>query len=451
MKSHVLADDNIRKLLIKLSVPAMTGMLVMALYNIVDTIFVGRGVGTLGIAGLSIVFPVQMIVLAIGQMFGIGSASVISRSLGEGDIAKANRVLATIFVFTLIIAAIITCLALVFIDPLLRLFGATEAIFPYAKSYMSIIIFGSVLFITAMTSNNIIRSEGQAKTAMLSMILGAGLNIIFDPIFIFVFKMGVAGAAAASVLAQFIAVIYVLVFFQSGKSTLHFRWRSFCLDFAIFWEVVKIGFSSFTRHIAGSLVFIIVNNTLAVYGGDLAIAAYGIIVRFLRLIFMPIFGIAQGLQPIVGYNYGAKKPAKILKALKIGLIYSSIVSTAGLLLIQLFPHFFITIFSADEELIMIGSKALRMMTLAIPIVGFQIIGATMFQALGKALPALFLSMSREILLLIPLVILLPNFWGVTGVWAASPISDVASALLSFILLYKLVNKLKTMQNIEVTG
>lgn len=451
MKNHVLADNNIKKLLIKLSVPAMTGMLVMALYNIVDTIFVGRGVGTLGIAGLSIVFPVQMIVLAIGQMFGIGSASVISRSLGEGDVAKANRVLATIFVFTIIIAAIITSLALIFIDPLLRLFGATEAIFPYAKSYMSIIIFGSVLFITAMTSNNIIRSEGQAKTAMLAMIIGAGLNIILDPIFIFVFKMGVAGAAAASVLAQFIAVIYVLAFFQSGKSTLHFRWRSFCLDFAIFWEVLKIGFSSFTRHIAGSIVFIIVNNTLAIYGGEVAIAAYGIIIRFLKLIFMPIFGIAQGLQPIVGYNYGARKPAKILKALKIALLYSTIVSTFGLLLIQLFPHFFFSIFSSDEELIIVGSKALRMMTIAIPIVGFQIIGSTMFQALGKALPALFLSMSREILLLIPMVIMLPKLMGVTGVWAAAPISDFASAILSFVLLLKLVNKLKAMPDNEVEG
>lgn len=449
MKNHVLADDNIKKLLIKLSVPAMTGMLVMALYNIVDTIFVGRGVGTLGIAGLSIVFPVQMIVLAIGQMFGIGSASVISRSLGEGDVAKANRVLATIFVFTIIISAIITTLALIFIDPLLRLFGATDAIFPYAKSYMSIIIFGSIFFITAMTSNNIIRSEGQAKTAMLAMIIGAGLNIIFDPIFIFVFKMGVAGAAAASVLAQFIAVVYVLVFFQSGKSTLHFRWRSFCLDFAIFWEVIKIGFSSFTRHIAGSIVFIIVNNTLAIYGGDLAIAAYGIIIRFLKLIFMPIFGIAQGLQPIVGYNFGANKPGKILKTLKIALIYSTIVSIFGLFLIQLFPHFFISIFSADEELIVIGSRALRMMTLAIPFVGFQIIGATMFQALGKALPALFLSMSREILLLIPMVLLLPKFWGVTGVWVAAPISDVASAVLSLVLLLKLVKKLKLMHKIEI--
>jgi len=451
MKNHVLADDNIRKLLIKLSVPAMTGMLVMALYNIVDTIFVGRGVGTLGIAGLSIVFPVQMIVLAIGQMFGIGSASVISRSLGEGDVAKANRVLATIFVFTLIISAIITSLALIFIDPLLRLFGATEAIFPYAKSYMGIIIFGSVLFITAMTSNNIIRSEGQAKTAMLAMIIGAGLNIIFDPIFIFVFKMGVAGAAAASVLAQLIAVIYVIAFFQSGKSTLHFRWRSFCLDFSIFWEVVKIGFSSFTRHVAGSIVFIIVNNTLAIFGGDLAIAAYGIIIRFLRLIFMPIFGIAQGMQPIVGYNYGAKRPGKILAVLKIALIYSSIVSIFGLLLIQLFPHFFISIFSADEELIIIGAKALRIMTLAIPIVGFQIIGATMFQALGKALPALFLSMSREILLLIPMVLLLPKFWGVTGVWAASPLSDLAAAVLSFLLLFKLVKKLKLIHQADIEG
>jgi len=438
---HILADNNIKKLLIKLSTPAAAGMMVMALYNVVDTIFVGRGVGPLAIAGLSIVFPVQMIVLAIGQMIGIGSASVISRSLGAGDTEKANNVLGSAVTFTFIISLIITISGLIFIDPLLKLFGVTSIIYPYAFDYMKIILLGTLFFAFAMATNNIIRSEGQAKVAMKSMMIGAGLNILFDPIFIFVFDMGVMGAAYASVISQIIAVIYVIFFLQSGKSTLHLKFCCLGFDFKIVREFVAIGFSAFARHVAGSLIFIVVNNTLKVYNGDMAIAAYGIIIRLLRFLFMPMFGIAQGLQPIVGYNYGAGRIDKVQEANKIAITTASIIAFSGFAITQLFSRAMVGIFTDDVELIELGSNALRLMVLAVPLIGFQMVGTVIFQALGKSLPALVLSMSREIIILIPLVLILPGFWGINGVWLASPISDILSFIFTAILFYRLVKEL----------
>jgi putative MATE family efflux protein len=444
-EKHILAQDDIKKLLFKLSLPATAGMIVMALYNVVDTIFIGRSVGSLGIAGLSIVFPVQMMVLALGQMIGLGSASVISRSLGAGEREKARRVLGTAATFTFIISVFLTLLGLIFIDPLLKIFGVTETIYPYSYDYMRIILLGTFFFAFAMNSNHVIRSEGQAKYAMLAMMLGAGLNIILDPIFIFALDMGVKGAATATVLAQIVAVIYVIIFFQSKKSTLHLNFRSLGLNFKLLQEIIKIGFSAFARHVSGSLIFIVVNNTLKLYNGDIAIAAYGIIMRLFRFLLMPMFGIAQGLQPIVGFNYGAGKIDKLQKAYKTAIIYASIISFSGFMVIQLFSRTLFGIFTSDPELIELGSNAIRIMVLAVPLIGFQMIGTVVFQALGKALPALILSMSRELIILIPLILILPRFYGLNGVWYASPISDILSFSLTAVLFYRLIKQLDNEQ------
>jgi putative MATE family efflux protein len=444
-EKHILAQDDIKKLLFKLSLPATAGMIVMALYNVVDTIFIGRSVGSLGIAGLSIVFPVQMMVLALGQMIGLGSASVISRSLGAGEREKARRVLGTAATFTFIISVFLTLLGLIFIDPLLKIFGVTETIYPYSYDYMRIILLGTFFFAFAMNSNHVIRSEGQAKYAMLAMMLGAGLNIILDPIFIFALDMGVKGAATATVLAQIVAVIYVIIFFQSKKSTLHLNFRSLGLNFKLLQEIIKIGFSAFARHVSGSLIFIVVNNTLKLYNGDIAIAAYGIIMRLFRFLLMPMFGIAQGLQPIVGFNYGAGRIDKLQKAYKTAIIYASIISFSGFMVIQLFSRTLFGIFTSDPELIELGSNAIRIMVLAVPLIGFQMIGTVVFQALGKALPALILSMSRELIILIPLILILPRFYGLNGVWYASPISDILSFSLTAVLFYRLIKQLDNEQ------
>jgi MATE family, multidrug efflux pump len=441
-KNNILADNNIKKLLFKLSLPATIGMIVMALYNVVDTIFVGRGVGSLGIAALAIVFPIQMIVMAIGQLLGMGGASVVSRSLGEGNIRKANSVIGTIFTTTVIFSVIITIVFLIFKEQLLVLFGASEGIYPYAKDYYEIIVFASILFITAMSTNSLVRAEGHAKVAMNSMMIGAVLNIILDPIFIFSLDMGVRGAAIATVISQFIAVIYIIRFINSGKSILKVKFIHLRVKLPILREIFVIGISSFMRNVAGSLVFALFNRALGANGGDLAIAAYGIVQRFLRFLVMPTIGIAQGLQPIAGYNYGAGRFDKVREVSRIAIIWATGVASFGFLVAQLFPNQMMMIFTDDPELIAIGANAMHLMMLMTPLVGFQIVGTTIFQALGKALPSLILSMSREIIFLIPLILILPKFWGLNGIWLTLPISDVLSFALTGIMFYGLLNHLK---------
>lgn len=445
-RKHILADQNIKRLLFKLSLPATTGMLVMALYNIIDTIFVGRGVGPLGIAGLSIVFPIQMIVLAIGQLFGIGGASVVSRSLGEGNEEKAQTVIGTVYLSSTIVSLLLTGIALLFKDQLLAIFGATEGIYPYARDYYEIIVFASVFFIFTMSTNNLLRSEGHARIAMFTMIIGAVSNIILDAVFIFGLKMGIRGAAWATVVSKIISVIYVLIYIWHGKSNLKIELKYLRIKLKLLKEVFAIGTASFIRSVAGSMVFALFNNALGTHGGDLAIAAYGIVQRFLRLIIMPLFGIGQGLQPIVGYNYGAKRFENVLKANRLAIIWATALAIFGWISVQLFASPLISIFTADRELIAAGAHAARMMLFMLPVVGFHLVGTVVFMALGKALPSIILSMSREILFLIPLILILPNFAGVDGVWITMPISDTLAALLTFIFFTREMKRIKILHD-----
>lgn len=439
---HILADDNIKKLLIKLSLPATTGMFVMALYNIVDTFFVGRGVGSLAIAGLSIVFPIQMIVMALGLLFGIGGASVISRRLGEGKKKEADRVFGTVIFSAIIISIIITILGIIFKNQILSVFGVSENIYPYANDYFEIIIFASILFVLAMTSNNIIRAEGHAEVAMRTMIIGAVLNMLIDPIFIFVFKMGVRGAAFATVISQSISVIYVFFFFASKKSSLKIKVKNLRFHFPILKEVLGIGMSSFTRNMAGSFVFALINNTLGNYGGDIAIAAYGIVQRILRFLIMPMIGIAQGLQPIVGFNYGAKRFDKVHLANKLAIYFSTGMSVFSFTIIMLFSKQLMMIFTNNTELIEMGAFAMKVMVIALPLLGFQVVGTTAFQAVGKVMPSLILSLSREVLLLPPLVIILSKNFGMNGIWFSVPLADTLAFILTIFMYLKLRSELK---------
>ena len=349
--NHILADDNIGKLLFRLSAPATLGMFVMALYNVVDTIFIGHSVGKLGIAGISIVFPFQMFVMAIGQTLGIGGASLISRSLGAGNIEKAEKTLGNVIFSVVIFGISLAIFGSFFIDKILLVFGATETILPYAREYMQIILFGTILFTFLMSSNNIIRSEGKAKVAMGTMIISAVLNIILDPIFIFSFKMGVRGAAIATVIAQFISVIYIVFFFCSGKSVLKFKLINLKFNIPILKEVFAIGASAFARQSAQSFLIIVLNNSLGLYGGDISIAVFGVVSKLIRFIIMPIFGIAQGLQPIAGFNYGAKQYGKAWKALKLALFSGVTISTLGSLLVISIPGTLMKIFTNDTLLI----------------------------------------------------------------------------------------------------
>ncbi|WP_445474314.1 MATE family efflux transporter [Methanococcoides methylutens] len=438
-RARMLAEESISKVLFKLSLPATIGMMVQALYSLVDTIFVGRALGAesvQGIAGITIAFPIQMIIMGVALTIGIGSASIISRSLGAKDHKRADIALGNAISAILALSILITVIGSIYIVPLLKMFGATETILPFAFEYTRIILYGTIVFAFSMTVNNIVRAEGNAKVAMLTMLISAGLNIILDPIFIFGLDMGIKGAAIATVISQAVSAIYLIHYFSSGMSSLNFHVGNLMPHSDVFTETITVGTSSFARSASGSLMIIVINNALAVYGGDIHIAVFGVVNRLFMFTFMPMIGIVQGLQPIVGFNYGAKNFERVISSTSLAIKTTTVISMAGFLLLFLFPSQLFSIFTTDQQLIEAGRSATRIMVLALPFVGFQIVGASIYQTLGKARPAFFLSISRQVLFLIPLVLILPRFFQLEGIWIAFPISDGLSFLVTFAMLAK---------------
>jgi putative MATE family efflux protein len=435
-KEHKLSDTNIPRLLLKLTIPATLGMLVMAFYNIVDTMFIGHGVGPNGIAGLAIVFPIQLIVMGFGQMFGMGGASIISRALGSKDYDKANLTFGNQIFSVIVFTLLVMLPGLFFPRQILSLFGATEAIMPYALEYYKIIVFGSGLFMFAMMSNNVLRAEGHAKIAMSNMMISAGLNIILDPIFIFWLDMGIRGAALATVISQGLVVFYLIYHFTKGQSFFKIKLKSIRPKLAIQKEMFAIGLSAFSRQVAGSFIVVIINNKLGSFSlGDTYIAVYGIINRLFSLFFMPMFGIAQGLQPVLGYNWGAKRIDLAKKAIRLAFTWATIISVSAFIIIQLFPSSLMSWFTTDSQVIKEGAYAIRRMTLLFPILGFQIIGTIIFQALGHATESLILSLARQILFFIPIFYIMTSFYGFFGVLITFPMSDIlAFAVTAFLLV-----------------
>ncbi|MCL5270164.1 MAG: MATE family efflux transporter [bacterium] len=441
-KSEILASDRLARLLLRLSLPAMIGMFTMALYNVVDTIYVGRGIGTLGIAGVALCFPLHVFVLAIGLLLGIGTASVISRALGAGDLPRANRAFANMLLLAVGLGLVIAVTGRSWLTLALRLFGANAEILPYARAYMSIMLLASPLFTVCIASNNVIRSEGHAGAAMLAMIIPALLNIILDPIFIFGFKLGVAGAAQATVLAQTIGAFYMAGYFASRHTRLRDWHRRLAPDRAVVGEILAIGSSAFAQQGAGSLMMIVANNNLTAYGGSLAVAVFGVINRLSMFVMMPVLGVAQGLQPIAGFNFGARRLDKTRRVVRIAAVMATAMGTAAFLILTIFPRPLIGLFTTDPHLIDGGRQALRLMILTMPVVGFQIVGATMFQAIGRPLPAMLLSLSRQCLLLIPLLLLMPRLLGLDGIWLSFPAADAVSALLTAWLMARQLRRLR---------
>ncbi|WP_367358540.1 MATE family efflux transporter [Mesotoga sp.] len=428
----MLGEERIGRLLLSLSLPATIGMLVQAMYNFVDTIFVGRGVGSMGIAGISISLPVQIFVMAFAQMFGIGGASVISRSLGERDHKKARRAAGNVMVFSVAFGLVMTLLGQFFLDQLLIMLGASEAIIPYAREYLGIILLGSAFFSFGMAMNHVVRAEGKPKIAMAAMLISAVLNIILDPIFIFSLNLGIWGAALATVLSQAATSIYVLFYFLSGKSLLRVSLRSLIPEWRIMRETVSVGLSAFSRQVAGSLLAVVLNNSLVFYGGDIAVAVYGVINRLLMVFIMPMFGVNQGFLPIVGYNYGARKMRRARESVKLASAVTTVIALFSSIVMFLFARQLISIFTDETELIESTIYALRIVILATPTIGVQVIASGMFQALGKALPALFLSLLRQIIILIPLILVIPRFLGINGIWISFPLADLIAFAISLV-------------------
>jgi len=444
----MLGEERIGRLLLSLSLPATIGMLVQAMYNFVDTIYVGRGVGSMGIAGISISFPVQIFVMAFAQMFGIGGASVISRALGEKNHEKARRAAGNVMAFSIAFGLAMTLLGYFFIDQLLIMLGASEAIIPYAREYLSIILLGSAFFSFGMAMSHVIRAEGKPKIAMAAMLISAVLNIILDPIFIFTLNMGIRGAALATVLSQAITSIYILFYFTSGKSLLRISLASLIPEWTILKETVSVGLSAFSRQVAGSVLAVVMNNSLVFYGGDIAVAVYGIINRLLMVFIMPMFGVNQGFLPIVGYNYGAKKMRRARESVKLASAVTTLIALFSAIIMFFFARQLISIFSDEIELIEPTISALRIVILAIPTIGIQVIASGMFQALGKAIPALFLSLLRQIIILIPLILVIPRFLGINGIWISFPLADLIAFAISLVFYLR---ELKMFRSSELSA
>jgi len=440
--SSQLGTMPIRSLLIKMSAPAMVGLMVQATYNLTDTIFVGRGVGSLGIAGIAISFPIQIMVMAIAQLFGIGCSSIVSRRLGAGDREQAKHALGNLFTLVIGFSAFIAIFGSLFLPSLLKLFRATEGILPYATDYSRTILLGTPFFMFAMATNAIVRAEGNARVAMWTMIISGLLNIVLDPLFIYGFHLGIRGAALATVLAQATTVIYLIYYFFGGRSSLRPGPRHFLLKGSIVREATAVGLGSGLRSAASSFTVIILNASLAIHGGDIAIATFGVINRIIMFMFLPMFGIIQGMLPIVGYNYGANQPERVRQVVRLSNIVTTIMSTGTTILLLAVPAVLLRIFTQDSEVIAMGTPAMRIVILAFPTVGFQVVAAGMFQALGKAIPALMLALLRQVILLTPLIVLLPRYLGLNGVWISFPIADGAAALITGWMMVVLLRQMR---------
>jgi len=417
-------------------------MFVTTLYNVVDTVFIGRYVGPLGIAGLSIVFPLQMLSMGIGQMMGMGGASLISRLIGANNASRAEHALGNAMTSVVALSAMITIAGLVDVEVWLRLMGSSETILPYARDYMSIILSGLIFPTSAMALNSLVRAEGNARAAMTGMIIGAVSNIILDAIFIIPLEMGIKGAALATVIAQMISAGYLVRYYASGKSYLRIRSRNLMLELGILKAILAIGIASLARTIAGSLSVLLINRALVVYGGDLAVSAFGVINRILMFAIMPGIVIGQGLQPILGFNYGAGHYGRTLTAIKIAIAAATSCCIGVFLVLYFVPEPFIRVFTTDNELIALGSYAARRVFLGLYLIGFIMVGSLVFQSIGKAIQSFITAISRPLLFLIPLIFILPRFLRLDGVWLAFPIADGLTFVLMLALLIPQLRELR---------
>ncbi len=430
MDYQALERQKVSKLLLKYSLPAIIGMLVAALYNVVDRIFIGNieGIGADAISGVGVTMPITTIMLAFSMLVGLGATSNISLCLGRGEKEKAQRLLGHTFTLTLLAAALLTAVGLLFCDDILRLFGASDVLLPYARRYITIILGGSVFNMMAYTINSTIRADGSPIIAGVTMIIGCALNCVLDPLLIFGFGWGIEGAAIATIFSQFVSCLWVLWYYLRGKSRLTLT----ISDMRLHWQTVKLifitGLSPFSMQISFSIIQAITNIRLSALGseagfGDMGIGAFAVVSSVVMLFLMPLFGLGQGVQPIVGYNYGRRLYGRAKKTLWTAVTWSSIYLLIGFAIIEIFPGFFISLFNDDPGLVAMSMTGLRYDALSIPLLGFVVLGTNLFQFIGKPRVALLLNVTRQFFFLIPCLLILPNFIGIDGVWLSTPICD----------------------------
>lgn len=450
--TDILGKQTIGQLLWQYSLPAIIASLATSLYNIVDSIFIGRGVGAMAITGLAITFPLMNLVVAFCVLVAVGGATISSIFLGQRNVAKASMVVGNVTILCLIHAVIIMTVGLVWLDPILYFFGATDQTVPYAREFMYIILAGTPISYVFLGLNNLMRATGYPRKAMISALLSVAVNVVAAPIFIFVFEWGIAGAALATILGQLAAFVWVLIHFFSDKSEIHFTRKAWNIDWSIVRKVYAIGTSPFLMNCCACLVVVFINKALLDSAGDdgnLAVGAYGIINRTSMFFVMIIFGITQGMQPILGYNYGAASWQRVRETLMKGIWIATAVSLVGWLLTEIFPDTISNMFTTDKSMIAIARDGFRIFFLFYPFVGSQIVIQNYFQSIGMPKLSIFLSLTRQLIFLLPLLWLLPPHYGVDGVWIAMCSSDfIAFALAAatvIVMNRRIARKLKMMK------
>lgn len=438
-----LGTESIGKLLMQYAVPAIIAMTASSLYNMVDSIFIGHGVGTMALSALALTFPLMNLGAAFGALVGVGAATLISVKLGQKDYDTAQRVLGNVFVLNILLGLAFTVIVFPFLNPILYFFGGSDETVEYARQFMEIILLGNVVTHLYLGLNAVLRASGHPKQAMYATIATVAINTILAPIFIFMFDWGIRGAAIATVSAQVIALLWQLKQFNNANELLHFRRGIFRLKRKIVFDSLAIGMSPFLMNLAACLIVILINQGLKKYGGDLAIGAFGIVNRLVFIVVMIVMGLNQGMHPIAGYNFGAKLYDRVNKVLKLTIIYATCVTTFGFLVGMLAPNLVVGIFTSDAELTELSATGLRITVMFFPIIGFQMVTSNFFQSIGMAGKAIFLSLTRQMLILLPCLLILPHFFGVAGVWYSMPVSDLLASLIALVMLVYQFRKFKT--------
>lgn len=429
-----LGTENIGRLLMQYAVPAIIAMTASSLYNMVDSIFIGHGVGPMAISGLALTFPLMNLGAAFGSLVGVGASTLISVKLGQRDYDTAKRVLGNVFVLNILLGVLFTIVVMAFLDPILYFFGGSDETVGYAREYMQIILLGNTFTHLYFGLNSVLRASGHPQQAMMATITTVLVNAALDPLFIYGFGWGIRGAAIATVVAQLISLSWQFKLFCNKDELLHFHRGIFRLKRKIVFDSLAIGMSPFLMNVAACLIVILINQGLKRHGGDLAIGAYGIVNRLSFIVVMIVMGFNQGMQPIAGYNYGARQFARVTRVLKLTIVCATCVTTTGFLVGMFLPETVVSLFTTDTELKAIAVKGLRIVVTFFPIIGFQMVTTNFFQSIGMAGKAIFLSLSRQMLILLPCLLILPNFYGTAGVWYSIPVADFSASLIAGFML-----------------
>ncbi len=446
-----LGTKPVGKLLLQYALPAIVAMTAASLYNIVDSIFIGQGVGPFAISGLAITFPFMNLSIAFGAAVGVGASTFISVKLGQKDYKTAENILGNTIVLNLIIGITFSVVCLMFLNPILRFFGASDTTIPYARDFMSVILLGNVFSHMYFGMNAILRAGSKPKQAMLATIFTVVMNIILDYFFIMVFHWGIKGAAYATVISQVIALIWQIWVFSNKKELLHFKRGIYGLKKDIVKNIIGVGISPFAMNVCACVVVIFINQQLVHYGNDLDVGAYGISNKIGFIFVMFVMGVNQGMQPIAGYNYGAQQLDRMMHVVKLAIIVATIIMTIGWLIAMFIPYYCSRLFTKDATLIGLGIKAIRINLLAFPIVGCQMVITNFFQSIGKVKISIFLSLSRQLLLLLPLLATLPLIYGINGVWYAMPTSDICASIIAAFMMMAYMKKFKKQHKNMIHG